>query len=289
MPLIGYFKSEPTEYIMLYSAGSLKITGVGITFFYLKMNTSIVLVPTGTIDVPFILNETTGNFQAVTIQGQMTYRISDPKAIASIMDYTIDPRTRQYRSEDPEKLSGRIINEIQAFLREELQKLSLEDALKNSVVVATKVNAALCESKALGKMGIETTAFYINSIKPTPEMARALEAEYRESLQVRADQAIYHRRAIAVEQEGKIKQNELNNSITLENRKKELIALQGENLKQEAEFQAHAVQSKLAPYQAVSPKILLALALKEMGENAAKIGNLNITPEILSSILANRD
>ena len=49
-------------------------------------------------------------------------------------------------------------------------------------------------------------------------MGKALEAEYREGLQQRADQAIYARRAAAVEQERRIKENELNTQVLLEQR-----------------------------------------------------------------------
>ncbi|MBF0409230.1 MAG: SPFH domain-containing protein [Candidatus Riflebacteria bacterium] len=286
MLFIGYFKGEPTEYVMKYRAGTLSKSGRGLDFFYLKMNTSIVSIPVGTADVPFMLNETTGNFQSVTVQGQLTYRIANPESIAQLMDYTIDAGTRKYKSEDPEKLPGRIINEVQASLKVELQKLSLEDALKSPAEISAKISKALRESKTLSNMGIETLALYITAIKPTPEMARALEAEYRENLQIRADQAIYNRRAMAVEQERIIRENELSTSISLENKKAELIELQGKNTRQEAEYQAQALQCRLAPFKDITHSKILALALREIGENAGKIGNLNISSEILASILA---
>jgi len=51
--------------------------------------------------------------------------------------------------------------------------------------------------------------------KPTPEVAKALEAEYCETLLCEADMAISARRATAVEEEWKIKGNELNTKIAL--------------------------------------------------------------------------
>src|SRR3972149_6936903 len=111
--LIGYFKGEPTDYLLVYSGKRLAREGAGLAFFYWRPNTSIVSIPTSTIDVPFILNETTGNFQAVTVQGQLTYRIAQPKTTAAILNYSIDPATRAYKSEDPDKLAGRIVNVVQ--------------------------------------------------------------------------------------------------------------------------------------------------------------------------------
>ena len=102
---------------------------------------------------------------------------------------------------------------------------------------------------------------------------------------MKADKAIYERRAAAVEQESKIKENELNSQIALEKKRKELIALEGENIIKEAEFKAKANETELAIYKKLPSSTLLALAMKELGENADKIDNLTITPDILAAIL----
>lgn len=109
---IGYFKGEPHEFVLVYRNGVVTRRGQGISFFFWRPSTSIVCVPTGTIDVPFILNETVGSFQAVTVQGQMTFRVTQPETVANLLNFALDPDTRVYRSEDPEKLSQRIINEM---------------------------------------------------------------------------------------------------------------------------------------------------------------------------------
>ncbi|MBK5113945.1 MAG: hypothetical protein KGD59_11090 [Candidatus Heimdallarchaeota archaeon] len=68
-------------------------------------------------------------------------------------------------------------------------------------------------------------------------------------------------------------------------KRKELIALEGANIIKEAEFHAQAKETELAAYKKIAPNVLLALALKELGENADKIDTLTITPDILASIL----
>src|SRR5262249_49935530 len=123
------------------------------------------------------------------------------------------------------------------------------------------------------------------ALKATPELAKALEAEAREALQQRADQAIYARRAAAVEQERAIKQNELSTVVDLEQRRQELIALQGANAQAQATFEAEALRLQLTPYQALDPRLVLGLAFRDFAANAAKIGNLTITTEILEQLL----
>src|SRR6476469_6764077 len=115
--MFAYFKAEPTEYVLAYSDGRVFQQGAGRAFWYWRPSASIVVMPVSTIDALFALNETTRNFQAVTVQGQVTYRIADP-------------RTRKYRSDDPAKLEARIVNVVQTYTRNELHQLSLEDALR---------------------------------------------------------------------------------------------------------------------------------------------------------------
>ena len=288
MALISYFKSEPTEYILAYQNGTLTQQGAGRSFWYWQPTTSIALVPTTTTDALFVLNEATGTFQSVTLQGQVTYRIVDPQTVARLLNFTVDPRTRKYRSDDPAKLNQRIINIVQALARTQLQQYTLEQALGSSDALARTVLARIADEAALTVLGVECLSLYFTAIKPTPEVAKALEATYREALQQQADQAIYARRANAVEQERKIKQNEVSTEVDLEQRREELVRLQGTNARQQAESAAEANRITLAPYQSLDTRLLLALAFRDFAANAEKIGNLTITADILEQALRAR-
>lgn len=285
-PLIGYYKSDPTEYVLVYRNGRVAQQGAGLALFYWVPTTSLMSIPVSTVDIPFILNEATGNFQSITVQGQLTYRIAQPQTIAAHLNFTIQPATRQYTSTDPEKLPQRLINAVQAHLRPELSRRSLEEALRDAAILAAVALEKVKTDPALATLGVECLNLFFSSVKPTPEMAKALEAEYREGLQQRADQAIYARRAAAVEQERRIKENELNTQLLLEQRRQELVDLQGQNNNREAEYNAKSNDIWLGPWRGTDPRVLLAIAFKAMGENAQKIGNLTITPEILASIMS---
>ena len=282
---IGFFKSEPTESVLVYKRGKVVREGSGLAFFYWRPTTSIVLVPTGTVDVPFVFNETTGDFQAVTVQGQLTYRISEPKTTASLLNFTVNPRNKRYLSDDPEQLAQRIVNVVQGQTRNELSQLPLEKSLRQAEPIAKRVMETIQASRVLADMGVECASLFITSLKPIPEIAKALEAEYRESLQKRADEAIYTRRAAAVEQERKIKENELSTQVHLEEQRKGLVELEGENRKKVAVYEAEALKSHLAAYQNLDARVLTALALQELAERADKIGNLMITPDLLGTLL----
>jgi regulator of protease activity HflC (stomatin/prohibitin superfamily) len=293
---LGYFKGLPTEYVLKYSSGKLRREGQGLSFFYWKHSTQIVAVPTASMDAAFVFNEATSTFQAVTIQGQLTYRIHHPKQAASLLNFTIDPASRRYLSEDPDRLAQRIINIVQMETRGVLADLTLEETLSRFESIAATVQRRMKEGALLESLGAELINVYFQSAKPTPEVAKALEAGYRETLLRKADEAIYARRAAAVEEERKIKENELATEVTLEQKKRQLIDLQGENARIKAEnrgqaleiqaaHRAKAREMELAVYRTLEPRAVLALALEEMGRNAEKVGNLTITSEMLASLL----
>ena len=63
------------------------------------------------------------------------------------------------------------------------------------------------------------------------------------------------------------------------------LRTKGRRWKHWPRFEARASAQRLAVYSGMDPRSVLALALKEMGENARKIGALNITTETLGSLL----
>jgi hypothetical protein len=91
----------------------------------------------------------------------------------------------------------------------EIQKRSLEEVLSQFEMITAGVQARIKGSALLEPLGAELLNVYYIAAKPTPEVAKALEADYRETLLRNADMAIYARRAAAVEEERTIKENEL--------------------------------------------------------------------------------
>lgn len=284
--LIGFFKGQPNDYIINFSNGKAIKEGLGISFFYWKPTSTIVSIPCATTDINFIFNEMTVTYQTISIQGQVTYKVKEPKKLSDMLDFSINPKNRIYITKDPEKLNTRLVSTIQMITREEVQHLSLEEVLTKSQILLKKIFEIVQKNEVFSSLGIEIVNIYFTAVKPNPEISKALEADYRETLLKKADEAIYSRRAAAVEQEKKIKENELSSQISLENEREELIKISGSNLIKEAESKSKAFEIELKPYANFDPKILLAIGLKSLGDNAAKIGNLNITPELLSSILS---
>ena len=329
---INFIKFDSMTYVIKFKNGQVAKEGRGLSFFYYAPITSISAVPIGSNNLPFIFNETTKDYQTVTIQGQITYKIGNPKQLADVLDFTVNGNGI-YKKDDTEKLNQTIVNEAQTSTSSFIHQLGLKEAIRSAKIIETKITEGLSSSEAIKLLGIEILSINILAIKATPEMARALETETRESLQQEADQAIYARRNFAVEQERKIKESELNTEIAIEEKNKQIaekraetevqkaesnlklremkvqadIAIENQrkvlleqktaNQKKEADAQGYVLETTLKPYKEIDWKILtalnnnpdpkfnIALAFRELAENAGKIGNLNISPELLDTLL----
>ena len=332
---IKHIKFDSMPYVLHYKNGAIQREGRGLSFFYFAPNSSIVAIPMGSNDLPFIFSETTNDYQTVSIQGQVSSKVGNPKTLADNLDFTVTD-IGLYKKNDIEKLNQRIVNEAQTATASFIHGISLKEAIRSAKKIEANILEGLKNSPAINLLGIEILGASILAIQATPEMSRALETETREKLQQEADQAIYQRRNFAVEQERKIKESELNTEIaveekqkqiaekkmesdvqkadndrklremqlsadiSVENQRKQLIERKTENDKKEAETQGYVIETTLKPYKDIDwktltalnnnadPRFNISLAFRQLAENADKIGNLNISPDLLDSILGDK-
>lgn len=282
--LIEYYKGEPSTYLIGYKGGKVNNYGSGRSLWYLPHNTTVAAVPVLSQVTPFIFTEATANFQEVSIQGRLTYRLTDPIKAAEFLDFTITQKGT-YRSKDLDKLTQRIVNTVQAYIRSGVNALDLENALGKVKDLSGDVLLKVRQETDLQTLGVFVENLHITSVNATPEMRKALEAEYRENLQKRTDQAIYDRRFAAQEEERKLKQRELDGDVELEERRRDLVNKQAENSLVLAEAEAKADEMKLNPYAEFAPQALVGLALKEWAANAGTVDNLSIGTDMLGQLI----
>jgi regulator of protease activity HflC (stomatin/prohibitin superfamily) len=213
----------------------------------------------------------------------------------------------------------------------------LKEVLRSARDISIRIEEGLKKSDAVKLLGVSILSVDVLAVKPTPEMARALETEMRESLQREADHAIYERRNFAVEQERKIKESELNTEIAVQEKKKQinekqaeikvkdaenarklremtvaadisveeqktkLIEMQVGNERQMADAKGYTLEKTLTPYKQLDWRVLMSInsknisaidnigfAFRELAENSEKIGTLNITPDLLETVIKNQ-
>src|ERR1700691_846405 len=202
LTMLRFMKVPPTTYVLQYKHGKIKREGAGLSFFYWAPTSTIVAVPLASADVPFVFPETTADFQSVTIQGQLTYRVVDPKRLASVLDFTIDKRNTSYfadQSRDRQKLPERLVHTLQSLTRAVAQRLSLKEMLVSSELIVAEAQAKLKESEAVSSMGLEFLVFFFMDKNPPQKMAGAFEGGAGGGPRGGPEKAISPRRNAAVE------------------------------------------------------------------------------------------
>jgi hypothetical protein len=206
---------------------------------------------------------------------------------------------------------------VQILARGFTQKQPLRDLLTGSDALIGHVLTELKSLPSVASLGVEILGLSILSIRATPEMSKALQADARERLLQKADEAMYARRNAAVELERSIKENELNTEIAvelkrrqvretqlqaeiaLEQERAELVDRRVENDRKESQARADALRAVLEPLKDVDWRTLvavrsggldarqmIAMAFRDLADHADKIGNLNISPDLLQTLLA---
>lgn len=329
-----FVKFEPNHYVVVTKKGRAVRRGRGLSFWFYAPSTSIVKVPLESRSVPFLFEELTRDFQTATVQGDLVYRIADAEKLADQANYAVDARTLQYLSDDPDRIDQRLVNVAKAAARKAVSALDLREAIRCFEKVAGAIGEAVRGDAYLEGLGIEATNVSVLSILPNKETARALEAETREGILREADDAVYARRNSAVEQERRIRENELATEVAVEEKKRQiqetqvdaqrsikekervieaeelafrveqeqenakLVELSAKNRRAEADVKAYALAAVLEPLAKADPEVIRALAnvgldsdrlianaFAGLAQNADKIGELNVSPDLLQRLL----
>jgi regulator of protease activity HflC (stomatin/prohibitin superfamily) len=331
---VKYYKSDASTFVIKTVNGKVKKQGKGLSFFYSPATTSIAALPVNVQEAPFIFGLQTADFQSVRVQGQVSFRISAAEKTADMLNYALAKDGESYISEDPMKLSDRVIRKLQTSAQSKIQKCSLRESLAAIESLVALLKKEISEDTSIAEMGLSVLDVSISAINPTPETLKALEAVAREEILKQSDDATYGRRKAAVEQERMIKEAELETDMSVqqkeqrmaeqrvanerallaskaqiemealqaeidrEDQRKELVQRSAENNRTEADVESYAITTKMEAFKTLpvenlkamalanmSPDQLMAMAFESLAQNAGKIGELTITPDLFGQMM----
>ncbi|MCX4742495.1 SPFH domain-containing protein [Streptomyces antibioticus] len=236
-----HLRGAPTAHIRHHRSGQLVHDGPGLSFWFRSLTAALSEVPVDDRELAMTFHARTADFQDVAVQATVTYRVSDPAVAAARLDFSIDPDTGVWRGAPLEQLGTLLTETAQQHALDVLARTPLAAALVDGVTsVRERVAAGLAAEPRLPATGIEIVAVRVVALRPEPEVERALRTPARELIQQEADRATYERRAVAVERERTIAENELASKIELARREEQLVEQRGTNTRREAEESAAA-------------------------------------------------
>lgn len=320
LPLVRHLRAEPTSHVLHYRRGEIAREGAGLAFWFRAINSAVAEVPLDDRELPFLFHARSEDFQELTVQGVVTFRVADPPLVAKRVDFSIDLETGRWLQAPLQQVSALLTQLAQQFVIDELVSLKLRQILTDGFApIRDRIAAGLAGETALAELGIQIVAVRVAAVSPAAEVEKALQQPTREAIQQQADQATYERRALAVEKERAIAENELKNQIELTRREEELVEREGANARRRAEEEAvskmveargaaeraevdaarkaqtidtvQAARLRAEAEQAriqtgMPPETLLALALRELAGEMGKVDHLTVTPDLLAPLLA---
>jgi len=318
-PWISHFLGSPTGYVVHLQKGTVKHQGVGQAFWFRPANSVLSEIPVDDQELPTLFHAITRDHQDVSVQANVTYRFADPVAVSNRLDFGLQPRGSAPAS-GKEQVATIIGQLCQSHAIDQIATTTLAAALESGVSrLRSVLTEALRADTRLLSTGIEILGVQVLAVRPESDVERALQTPVREQLQAEADRAVYERRALAVERERTISENEMSSQIELAVRRENLVSQEGTNARREAEekaaaglidAQASAERKGIAAtaeanqirlvgeaaaareaatmevYRGMEQSTLLALALRDAAGSLPSIGNLTITPDLLSGALA---
>ena len=235
-----HLRADPNQHLLHYRRGKLIRRGAGLAYWFLPLSAAVAQMPVEDIETTFVLRERSADFQDITVQVTLSYRIADPETAAQRVNFAISLDSGAWIEQPLQRLDS-----LWAHWTQHPARSCLADMLVVDVVRAgadrtrAAIEEALQDNRQIEDMGLVLVSIQVDRVAPTAEMEKALQTPTREEVQQKADEATFQRRALAVENERAIKENELETEIELARRQEELIRQEGANtmldVRQEAE------------------------------------------------------
>ena len=314
-----HLRAEPSSFVLHYKNGALRRSGRGASFWFLALDAAIAEVPVDDRELSFLFHGRCADFQDLSVQGVLSYRVVEPTTLAERVDFGIDLRRGQHLREPLAQLSALLTQLAQQFAHEVIVATGVRELLVDGHErIRERIRSGLLADDTLASLGLELVSIRVAALRPAADVEKALEAPMRERIQQDADEATFARRALAVEKERAIAENELQSRIELARREEQLITQHGANARQrateaaeaghieakgaalrstiEAEARAaglrlveqvkiEAERERMEIHRELPPAVLFGLAAQKLATKLHRIDHLNLSPDTLGPLL----
>jgi hypothetical protein len=269
-----HLRAEPNQHILHFKRGQLVRSGPGVAYWFNPLSAAIAMLPVEDCETTFLLKERSRDFQEVSVQCTLTYRITDPEKAARRVNFSIAQASGAWQEQPLERLASLWAQRAQPPARDYLKAATVEEAVREGAEpIRRAMHEALSRDVDVAAMGLAVVSLQVARVAPSADLEKALQAPTREGIQQRADEAGFARRANAVEKERAIKQNELMTEVDLAQRQAELLAQQGRNKLQtvqaDAESERARVEAELARQELAAKAYAEQIEVRSRGEASA--------------------
>src|SRR5918996_5258060 len=167
-PLRRHLRAEPTMHVLRYRHGRLAKDGPGLAFWFRPINTTAAEVPLDDRELPFLFHVRSADFQEISVQGVITFRVVDPLRLADRVDFTIDLRRGRWQRTPLEQVAGLLTQLAQQFVIDDLARRDLRAVLTDGVApIRDRIASGLRDEDAVADLGLDVVAVRVAAGKPT--------------------------------------------------------------------------------------------------------------------------
>lgn len=127
-----HLRSAPTAHIRHHRRGRLVHDGPGLSFWFRALTAALSEVPVNDRELAMAFHARTADFQDVTVQATVTYRISDPALASARLDFSLDPDTGVWRGAPLEQIANLLTETAQQHALDVLARTPLAAALSDA-------------------------------------------------------------------------------------------------------------------------------------------------------------
>lgn len=309
LAFLAQLRSDASNHVIRYRKGQVRQSGRGLVFWFRPETASIAEIPMDDRETTLFVSGRSHDFQQVAVQGMLTWHVVDPELLAQRVDFSIGLFSGKLQGEPIERIESRLAGLVNQAALQYLAEAPVRVLLDVGIEpLRERLEAALATAASLTDIGIAVVAVRVTNLAPTSELERALQTPTFEALQQKADEAMFERRALAVEKERAIAENELATKTELARREKTLISEEAENARNRATglADAHKIEADaeagrirvigaakaeadgahIAIYRDLPPAVLMGLAARELAGKLDTIEHVNVTPDLLASLMS---
>jgi len=306
--LAAQLRADASNHVIRYRKGRVRQSGRGLVFWFRPETASIAELPMDDREMAIFVKGRSRDFQSVAVQGTLTWRVADPELLATRVDFSVGLVTGAWTAEPIQRIETRLAGLVNQATIQYLAGARVRELLDaGPEPLRRALETVLGSDPALADLGLAVAAVRLTNLAPTSELERALQTPTFEALQQKADEATFERRALAVEKERAIAENELANRTELARREKLLIGEEADNARaraagkataqgieagSEAErirtvegARAEAERERIAIYRDLAPGVLMGLATRDLAGKLDTIEHLNVTPDLLATLV----
>ena len=318
-PGIAHLRSDASAHLIRYRNGAPVASGRGLAFWFRPLDTAVAEIPLDDQELAFLFHGRSADLQEVVAQGIVTYRVADPERLAARIDFGIDLVSGLHAKTPLDQIAARLTGLAQQHAWDVMAATTLRELVADGVGrLRDRIGEGLGADTELVAMGLAIASVRVSAVTPSAEVEKALAAPTRERIAAEADEAAFARRAAAVDKERAIAENELANRVEIARRTADLVEQEGANERRKAAETAAAARiaadskadvrtvgaraeaeairlieaernaaeaDRIAVYRDLAPAVLMGLAAREFAGKVQAIEHLNLTPDLLGTLV----